>query len=163
MDLIKEYMKKSTSYKDYYVSNNEMIDKDNCSVDELFSNINSDIDLVLSMLNISLNKKGYQYWKDAIFIYILSEKLRLSICNEIYPVIAKKYNKTPMAIERAMRLCFENSMYYISKNNTNIFSEYFKDCLLYPHNGEILIKIVELISSKFFQKNKHKYLKLDVC
>ena len=163
MDLIKKYMEKSVSYKDYYIDNNENLDKDNFSFDELFSNINSDIDLVLSMLNVPLNKKGYQYWKDAIFIYILSEKLRLSICNEIYPVIAKKYNKTPMAIERAMRLCFENAMYYVSKNGIDTFSKYFKDCLLYPHNGEILIKIVEFISSKSFQKNKSKYLKIDIC
>lgn len=157
MEVINEYLNITASYKDYYLKNNSFIEDKNITSKELFFYVSSDVDLVLSMLNVSPSKSGYKYWKDAIFISILSQKTNLSVCKEIYPAIAKKYSKTPMAVERAMRLCFENVMYYISKTQNNMVGDYLKSSLLYPHNREILVKLVELIVSKSFQENKNKF------
>ena len=65
-----------------------------------------------------------------------------------------------MAIERAMRLSFENVMYHISREKENYIAEYLKPYLLYPHNGEIVTKIVKLISSKYFQNNKESFFNI---
>ena len=156
MEVINEYLNLKSSYKEYYLKNNHSIDNTNISAADLFYYVGSDVDLVFSALNISPSKSGYKYWKDAIFLLILSTEISLSICNDIYPAIAKKYNKSSMAIERAMRLCFENVLFYISKNKTNLVGEYLKNSLLYPHNREILVKIVEFIVSENFQNNKNK-------
>lgn len=155
MEDLKEYFDISVSYKEYYIMNNDSISED-VSLEKLFYNVDYDADIILRALNISPSKCGYRYWKDAIFIYICSGKSHLSICNEIYPAIAQKYGKTRMSVERAMRLCFENTMYYVSKKNANFIGDYLKNSLLYPHSSEILIKLVELIVSKDFQKNKFK-------
>ncbi len=64
-----------------------------------------------------------------------------------------------MSVERAMRLCFENVLYYCSKMEPNFVVEFFRNFLLHPHNSTLLIKIVELISSAEFQKRKQTSLK----
>lgn len=159
MKILEEYMQISLNYLDEYYKNNEAI-KDVVSSFELFEFISYDSDIVLRALNVSPKRCGYKYWKDAIFLYIVYNKTKISICNEIYPNIARKYNKTARAIERAMRLCFEDVMYYISKMPNNFIGEYLKSSLLYPHNGEILAKLVSLIVSKNFQKNKDSYFNI---
>ena len=155
MEVLKEYLKVTSSYRENYIMSNSLI-KDNVGIDELYYHVCLDSDIVLNKLNISPSRSGYKYWKDAIFITIINPKMEISICKDIYMLIAKKYKKTYSAIERAMRLCFEDVMYYISKTETNLVSKYLKNSLLYPHNREILLKLVELIVSKNFQSNKHK-------
>lgn len=155
MDCESTYLNLSRTYKDNYIKHNQLMNEENFSVESLFYNVSSDVDIVLNCLNVAPNKCGYLYWKDAIFLFILSNNTRVSICNDIYPAIAKKYSKTAMSVERAMRICFENVMYYASKRD-NYVCEYLKDSLLYPHNSEILARLVDLIVSKSFQENKHK-------
>lgn len=158
MKVLDEYLQIELNYKDLYLKNSGC--EDILSSHELFEKICGDADIVLAALNVSPNRSGYKYWKDAIFLYIVYNKNQVSICKEIYPAIAKKYNKTSMAIERAMRLCFENVMYYLSRSHNNFIGEQLKSSLLYPHNGEILVKIVRLIVSKNFQKNKDSYFNI---
>lgn len=155
MEEIEEYLKLTSNYKDDYINNNTSLGLDQITSKGLYDGVCYDVDIVLTSLNISPSKRGYKYWKDAVFLNLILSEKEPSICNDIYPAIAKKYNKTPMAVERAMRICFENVMYYLSKSTANIVSDYLKSSLLYPHNGEILIKITKLISSKDFQKNKN--------
>ena len=154
MEIIEEYLKLSSNYKDEYIENNASIDINNITSKNLYENVCYDVDIVLMALNISPSKVGYKYWKDAVFLYLLMSEKQPSICKDIYPAIGKKYSKTPTAIERAMRICFENVMYYLSKSKTTFISDYLKSSLLYPHNGELLIKITKFISTKEFQKNK---------
>lgn len=155
MELLNEYLKVSSSYRDTYIKNNELI-KDNISIEDLYYHVCLDVDIILNNLNVSPSRSGYKYWKDAIFLSIINPKSDISICKDVYVLISKKYNKTYSAVERAMRLCFENVMYYISKSENNIVKKYLKNSLLYPHNREILLKLVELIVSKNFQSNKYK-------
>ena len=154
MENLESYFNLSNSYKKNYINNNLVMKESNPSIESLFYNITSDVDIVLSILKIPSSKTGFKYWKDAVFIYILNDKSQLSICNEIYPIIGKKYDKSAMAVERAMRLCLENALFNISKSETNIISNFMYNYLLIPHNSEILCRLVELIVSKEFQKEK---------
>lgn len=157
MDEIEAYMNINLTYRDYYINHNDDIDKDRkISAEELYICVSNDIDIVLRNLNILPSKSGYLFWKDAVFLYLLTSKTKISICNDIYPAIAQKHETTTMCVDRAMRRCFENVMYYASKNEDNYICLYLKNNLLFPHNSEIIVKLVELISSKKFQANKLK-------
>ena len=154
MESLESYLKLNISYKDLYIENNTDLLEDEQSLEKIYVAVSLDVDIVFSALNILPSKSGYLFWKDAIFLYLMSGKQKLSICNEIYPLISKKYNTTTMCIDRAMRRCFENVLYYASKNKNNFICAYLKNTVLYPHNSELIVKIVELISSKKFQQNK---------
>lgn len=153
MENLDAYMSFENSYKQQYIQNNILLNSDSNTTD-ILTCVHSDVDKVLSALNISPSKLGYKYWKDAVFLFVLYDKNPVRVCFDIYPVIAKKYNKTDISVERAMRLCFENAMYYVSKQEPNMISTFLKKNLLYPHNSELMIKITELIVSRKFQKEK---------
>lgn len=152
---ISTYLNLNSTFKQFYIKNNDLIIGENIEPEALFFNVYHDTDIVLRNLNVSPSKCGYAYWIDAAFLFLLSDKNRVSICKDIYPVIAKKYNTSAMAVERAMRLCFENVMYYTSKEKDNFICNYFRSSLLYPHNSDILVKLVDFLSSKNFQQNKY--------
>lgn len=153
MEFADTYMNFKPTYKYYYLKNNNICEFD-LTTEELFSRILQDIDIVLRMLKISPSKVGYAYWRDAILIYILSEKDHLSICNDVYPMIAQKYCKTTISIERAMRLCFEDTMYN-SINENNYVVTFMKHYLVQPHNSEIMVKLAELVTSSGFRRFKN--------
>lgn len=161
MEKLQNYFNINPSFRENYIKNNNLLDIDD-NVEKLYDSIYSDADIILSRLCISPSKCGYVYWKDAVFVYILMEKTRISICNDIYPTVAKKHNKTAVSVERAMRICFENALYYTNNNdrNSDFICEYFKNSLKYPRNSDILAKMVELVVSKSFQKNKFKFYSL---
>ena len=151
---IQSYLNLDISYKDFYVENNADLSESRQSLQEVYVAVSLDVDIVFSALNILPSKSGYLFWKDAIFLYLMSNKKKISICNDIYPLISKKYETTTMCIDRAMRRCFENVLYYASKNEKSFICTYLKNTILYPHNSELMAKIVELISSRAFQENK---------
>ena len=152
---IDSYLSMNFSNKYYYIVNNPDIDDEKPSLDALYHQIKQDLGVVFRVLKISPNKNGYSYWFDAVFLNIITEKPHISICKDIYSVIAMKYATTSMAVERAMRLCFENTMYNLSKQDDNFVTSYFKNSLVYPHNSEILSKITELLISKEFHLRKY--------
>lgn len=159
MEDYREFLNKSTSFKDLYIKNNDSLSRSDVSIEELYDSICRDVDIVLNILGVSPSKYGYNYWKDAVFIYILSGKSHISVCNDVYPLVARKNQKTTMAVERAMRLCFENSLYFSSKNSNNFVCDYFKNYLLTPHNSKIMVKLAEIITLKDFQKMKQNMIK----
>lgn len=152
MEFQNSYLKFKPTYKYYYLKNNN-INEDELTTEELFNQILQDIDIVLSTLKISPSKLGYAYWKDAILIAVMSGKDHISVCNDVYPVIAQKFGKSEISIERAMRLCFEDVMYNSQKEN-NFVLTFLKNYLIQPHNREIMMKIAELISSSGFKRFK---------
>lgn len=157
MDCLDTYLNMHLSYKDYYIMNNDYLTKENVTPELLYYNINSDVEILLNRLCISPSKQGYKYWKDAIYLTILNNAGYMSICKEIYPSIAKKYNKTAISVERAMRVCFESVLYDNSKREPDYIFAYMKSYLLYPHNSELLAKLTELVVSKEFQKIKSSF------
>ena len=158
MENVESYLSLNISYKDFYIENNSELSKSKQSLEEIYVAVSQDVDIVFSALNILPNKSGFQFWKDAIFLYLISGKQKVSICNDIYPLISKKYETSKMCVDRAMRRCFENVLYFASKNENNFICTYLKNTILYPHNSELMVKIVELISSKKFQQEKLKAL-----
>lgn len=154
MEKFNDYLNFDNSYKSCYIRNNSLIKVGNPSVESLYFNVMDDVDIVLTYLNISPSRHGYKYWKDAVFINLLNEQPHISVCRDVYPVIATKYGKTAMSVERAMRICFEDAMYHSSKKEQNYISEFLRSSLLFPHNSELLCRITELISSSVFQKEK---------
>lgn len=156
MDNLETYLNLNLTYKDFYIENNSELSPTKKSFEDIYIAVSDDVDIVFSALNIMPNKSGYIFWKDAIFLYLMSNKKKTSIVNDIYPMISKKYEATSMCVDRAMRRCFENVLYFASKNEGNYICNYLKNTVLYPHNSELLAKITELISSKTFQHNKLK-------
>ena len=156
MNNIESYLNLNVTYRDFYITNNDELDSEECEVQQIYSAVCLDMDIVFSALNISPNKSGYQFWKEAVFLYLMSDNKKISICNDIYPLISQKYSCTKMCIDRAMRRCFENALYHVSKNQNNFICVYLRNCVLYPHNSKLVAKIAELISSRLFQKNKLK-------
>ena len=112
MENIETYLNLNISYKDFYIENNPELRGKEISVEELYIAVSLDVDIVFSALNILPNKSGYLFWKDAVFLYLISGKQKVSICNDIYPLISKKYETTTMCVDRAMRRCFENVLYF---------------------------------------------------
>lgn len=154
MESCAEYLNFDTSYKNSYIKNNIEFKKGNPDIGALYYSIVFDVDIVLSQLGVSPSKHGYKYWRDAVFIYMINENPHTSICNDVYPTIATKYKKTVASVERAMRICFENAMYYASRGEKNFVTDYMKNTLLFPRNSEILCRLTELVSSSGFQKSK---------
>lgn len=154
MEICTDYLYYDNSYKSSYIKNNSLIKISNPGVEELYQNITTDLDYVLTELCVSPRKNGYRYWKDAVFIFLLNDTAQVKICKEVYPVIAKKYGKSAMSVERAMRVCFEDTMYKVSKKSQSHIIKYMKASLLYPHNSEILCRMTALVSSQNFQKEK---------
>ena len=155
-----EYLNLQTSHKKSYIKNNEEISDENISSENLFYYIDDDLDIVFRLLRISPNKIGFKYWKDCIFMYIISETDKINIGRELYPYIAEKYAKSSTSIERAMRLCFDDSLYQLSKSNSNYVLSYMYDYLLFPQNSKILCRIAELICNKRFQREKRNLTKI---
>lgn len=149
------YFKIGASTRAHYIKNNLLIRGSEVSDDELYENVSLDVELVLKELQISASRLGYKYWKEAIFIFIMHDMTNPKVCKEIYPAIAKKYNKSAVSIERAMRLTFEATLHSSEKMavKTPVYIA-LKSLLLFPKNSVLVIKIVELITTKEFQKYK---------
>ena len=154
-ETIDSYLSMHYSNKYYYMVNNPEIAGKDVSLDELYHQVKQDLSIIFRVLKIAPNKNGFVYWFDAVFLNIITDKPHVSICKDIYAVIALKYNTTSMAVERAMRLCFENTMYDLSKQDNNYVISYFRNSLVYPHNSEILSKLTELMISKEFHLRKY--------
>ena len=145
------------TYRENYIINSKDIDTKTVEDRELYYHIISDADIILKKLGMSPHKVGYQYWRDAIAIYILSDKIHLNITKDIYPILAEKYNKKVASIERAMTICIDNVTYYTSKNEVNTIKEFIPTQILYPKNSMILALVAEIIVTRKFQDKKFQY------
>ena len=56
---------------------------------------------ILNELGMDISNKGYKYWEEAV--KISGKSLIMPQMYNIYEKISKKYNTTPMAVERCMR------------------------------------------------------------
>lgn len=153
----KAYLEMDTSYKHLYITNNSSLDEKTVTPQQLFINIVNDVALVLNVLNISQKKLGFQYWQEAVFLFINSEDKRLSLSNQIYPQISEKNNNTAQAVERSMRFCFEGALEFTGKEPDKYIFEFLKKYIVVPKNKEMLVRITELIVSKQFQTIKSKF------
>jgi len=159
MEMTNNFLNFKPTHLYCYVKNN-YIDESKITTEELYMRILQDIELVLHILKVPTSRVGYDYWKDAILYRIVCEKDHLSVCHELYPVIAKKHNCSILSVERAMRLCFEETLYN-SKNENNYIISFMKLSFINPHNSELLRKFADLIVSNEFRRFKNS-IKIDV-
>ncbi len=159
MENVNYYSNYKTDLVDIYIKNNSMLNGEvSVPMDTLYITISNDVHFILNYLGVSLSKLGYTYWKEAVLFFMCSGKMHIKICSEVYPFIANKYGKTVSSVERAMRQCLENSLYFINKNDNKFLKDSFDGFLLNPHSSQILVKFVQIISSKEFQKLKQNML-----
>ena len=145
------------TYKDKYILSNKNLSQNSVTEKELYFNIISDADIILKKLGMSPHKVGYQYWKDAVAAYIISNKIHLNITKDIYPFLAEKYSKKVSSIERAMTICIDNVTYYTSKNEVNTLRDFIPNQIMFPKNSMILAIIVEILVTRRFQEQKARY------
>lgn len=153
------YFDLGLSTRAQYIKNCSSLSGTEVSNEDLLTSVNSDMELILKELHVSANKLGYTYWKDAVFIFIMQDMKHANVCKDIYPVIGKKYNKSAMSIERAMRSSFESSFFFSEKQNEkNPVFIALRSVLLFPKNSELVVRIVELITTKEFQNYKRNLM-----
>ena len=58
-------------YLDFYIENNAELSVEKQTIEQLYIAVSVDVDIVFSALNILPSKSGYQFWKDAIFLYLI--------------------------------------------------------------------------------------------
>lgn len=67
--------------------------------------------------NLDKKRKGYNMLKDAIELVALKQG-KISLYKEVFPKIAKKYDKTPQSVERDIR-------YLLKKGKSSLSSKKF--------------------------------------
>jgi two-component system, response regulator, stage 0 sporulation protein A len=78
---------------------------------------------------------GYQYVRDALIMLMEDKNNIFGITKNMYPEIARKYNTTPIRVERAIRHAIEISWDGCGKST---LKSYFTDSSLRPTNLDFL-------------------------
>ena len=74
-------------------------------------------------LGIPVHLKGYNYLRDAIKIFVLSENpMDIRITTDVYPAVAKLYGTDPLPVEHAMRSAIETAW---TRGNIEAINEFF--------------------------------------
>ena len=146
MNTLEEYLEIKTNDKEFYIKNNKVIDF-NVSNDKFFECVSNDVDIVFNVLNISPNKSGYKYFKEAIFIYMTNQNTeKLSMTKQVYPIIAKKFETTSSRVERALRHAIEVAW---SRGDIDIQNEIFGYTIDpkkgHPTNSEAVATIADYL------------------
>lgn len=115
-----------------------------------YDDIRKKISELLLMFNFNNSKYGYNYVRDAVFILVTEKHLKPVFCNDIYPVLAEKYETNAASIERSMRSSIASSWKNTDENIRNLF---FNVKALKnkskPTNSEFVITIAEYIRNEF--------------
>ena len=65
--------------------------------------------VMLHLLAIPANVKGYQYLREAVLLSLRSKSSEQLITKEIYPTVARRFGTTPLCVERAIRHAIESA------------------------------------------------------
>jgi len=101
---------------------------------------------ILKKLGIAPDKNGFHYLRKAIYECYMEPSLLTSITKEIYPMLAKSFNKKESCIERSIRSAIETGW---DRGNYEYSNELFSNCVDFskskPTNGEFIAIIVDKI------------------
>lgn len=61
------------------------------------------ITILLKEYGFSKKYKGFNYIRDAVYFCLIDTAALYQLSNIVYPLIARKYNTTPNAVENAIR------------------------------------------------------------
>ena len=82
-------------------------EKQDFSVELKNRNLEMDVTSIIHEIGVPAHIKGYQYLRDAIIMSVEDMEMLNSITKILYPTIAKKHQKTPSRVERAIRHAIE--------------------------------------------------------
>ena len=86
------------------------------------STLELDITRILHQMGVPAHVKGYQYLRDAIVMVTEEANLMGAVTEELYPMIAEKYNTTASRVERAIRHAIELAW---DRGNVDLMNRYF--------------------------------------
>lgn len=108
------------------------------------TNMTDSIAGTLHELGIASNIKGYYYLLDAIILVINTKKLPVQMNNDIYYVLAQKYDKTIGSVERCMRFAIEEGF---NKAPFRVIEKTFSSTISYnkakPTNSQFIHMIAD--------------------
>ena len=104
---------------------------------------------LLKKLGIPVSIKGYHYLHSAIMLFVGAENPeKIRITQELYPILGKEFNTTPLRVERAIRHAIEVSfMVNYNKLHEEIFGDLKKYKTGKPSNGEFIATIAEYLKT----------------
>ena len=77
---------------------------------------------VLKDLGVPTNLKGYDYLRDAIYMCVEDKTILRRVTGRLYPELAKRYDTTPVRVERAIRHAIEVAW---DRGDWDVFKRYF--------------------------------------
>lgn len=95
------------------------------------------------------NSKGYYYCRSAIIMLVNNTELQNNMVRVVYPEVAKKFNTTAGAVERAIRHSIQRAW---ERGDLELKNKYFSTCIgKYgkPTNCEFLLTIADIIRLEF--------------
>lgn len=102
---------------------------------------------VLRAMPMTVKLKGYYYVKDAILRVAEDKSLASAVTKELYPSIAKKYNTTAGAVEKAIRTAIEVTWNYGNIEILNkLFGSNSKTLCAKPSNAKFIAEIGEYVT-----------------
>lgn len=104
----------------------------------------------LHELGISANIKGYYYLLDAIELVIKTEKLPVQMTNDIYYVLAQKYDKTIGSVERCIRFAIEGGF---SNAPFRAIEKTFSSTISYSKTKPTNSQFIHMIADEYKRKN----------
>lgn len=105
---------------------------------------------ILHELGVPSNIKGYKYIKEGITQVFYNPDMINKITKNLYPLIAKKYNTTPLSVESAIRHAIE-----VSFNRgkwdvmENLFGNSFDMDKARPTNSSFIVTIAERLRLEY--------------
>lgn len=100
---------------------------------------------LLNQIGVSYRTKGRKYILEGV-LYILQHG-EVKITRELYPQIAKKFNTSPVNVERDIRVSIDNCF----KRKNNLLTEIFEDVKNSRNgrvtNGEFIYGLVSYLSN----------------
>lgn len=101
---------------------------------------------VLLHMGFQANLRGYRYLIEIISAVVENQELIYSFTHELYPMIAEKYDVTPLSVERSVR----HSIELTYDRNYQKFKQFFGYPLQKPTNTEFISFCAEKIRMELF-------------
>ncbi|MDD6237486.1 MAG: sporulation transcription factor Spo0A [Clostridiales bacterium] len=102
---------------------------------------------VLRAMPMTVKLKGYHYVKDAILRVAEDQGLANAVTKELYPSIAKKYNTTAGAVEKAIRTAIELTWDCGNIETLNkLFGNDSSNLCAKPSNAKFIAEIAEYVT-----------------
>lgn len=136
------------------------------TLEQVYNEINEKIVEILTVLKFSSKMFGYMYLREALFMVACSGKVKLNFSKEIYPEIAKKFNRNTACVERAIRVAINKAW---SKMSVHIKKIFFSPETLKNHekptNNEFILTIGNYIYEEYqtFLEKAENYEKLQAA